>query len=109
MQKQLNNNNNKMNTNLKIGYDYHNLDNYSQLVNINYDGLEVNEISNIYTLKALKNVIDYYSMLLKDLESELLSTKGKIIIFINNKFKVSKLNFTNVSESLQQQIKEQIK
>jgi hypothetical protein len=98
-----------MNTNLKIGYDYHNLDNYSQLVNINYDGLEVNEISNIYTLKALKNVIDYYSMLLKDLESELLSTKGKIIIFINNKFKVSKLNFTNVSESLQQQIKEQIK
>jgi hypothetical protein len=98
-----------MNTNLKIGYDYHNLDNYSQLVNINYDGLEVNEISNIYTLKALKNVIDYYSMLLKDLESELLSTKGKIVIFINNKFKVSKLNFTNVSESLQQQIKEQIK
>jgi hypothetical protein len=91
--------------NSKIGYDFHKLSTSYDIVEINYEGKSGSEISNIYTLKALKEIIELYKTLLKNVESELMSVGGKVVLFINRDFNSIKPKFENMPIKLQQKIK----
>lgn len=92
-------------TNSKIGYDYHKIDNIYDIVDVNYDGISAHEISNIYTLKVLRKIIELYKTLLRDVESELLSVNGKVLLNINRGFNNIESEFINIPVSLQHKIK----
>jgi hypothetical protein len=91
--------------NSKIGYDYHKIDNVYDIVDVNYDGISGREISNIYTLKVLREIIELYKTLLKNVEGDLLSVRGKVILCINRDFDCIKPQFVNIPVSLQRKIK----
>ena len=91
--------------NSKIGYDYHKLDNVYDIVEVNYEGLSGMEISNIYTLKVLKEIIELYKTILKNVESELLLVKGKVVLYINRDFDSIQTQFVNIPMALQRRIK----
>jgi hypothetical protein len=91
--------------NSKIGYDYYKLDTVYDIVDVNYEGLSGMEISNIYTLKVLKEIIDLYKTILKNVEGELLSVQGKVVLFINRDFDSIQTQFVNIPMSMQRRIK----
>jgi hypothetical protein len=91
--------------NSKIGYDYHKIDNVYDIVEVNYDGLNGGEISNIYTLKVLREIIELYKTLLENVEGELISVKGKVVLIINRDFNSIEPEFVNIPSSLQLKIK----
>ena len=81
--------------NSKIGYDYHRLSTSYDIVDVNYEGKTGSEISNIYTLKVLKEIIELYKTLLKNVESDLMSVRGKVVLVINRDFNSIKPKFQN--------------
>jgi hypothetical protein len=91
--------------NSKIGYYYHRIDNVYDIVEVNYDGLNGREISNIYTLKVLREIIELYKTLLKNVEDDLLSVRGKVVLSINRDFNSIEPEFVNIPSSLQRKIK----
>ena len=91
--------------NSKIGYDYHKIDSTYDIVDVNYDGLSGREISNIYTLKVLREIIELYKTLLKNVEGDLLSVKGKVVLYINRDFNCIQPQFVNIPLTLQRKIK----
>ncbi len=92
-------------TNSKIGYDCHKIDNLYDIVEVNYDGISGCEISNIYTLKVLRKVIELYKTLLLDVESDLLSVNGKVVLNINRDFNSIESEFVNIPDNLKRKIK----
>lgn len=91
--------------NSKIGYDYHRLSTSYDIVDVNYEGKTGSEISNIYTLKVLKEIIELYKTLLKNVESDLMSVRGKVVLVINRDFNSIKPKFENMPLKLQQKVK----
>ena len=91
--------------NSKIGYDYHKLDAVYDIVDVNYEGLSGMEISNIHTLKVLKEIIELYKTILKNVESELLLVKGKVVLHINRDFDSIQTQFVNIPMAMQRRIK----
>lgn len=91
--------------NSKIGYEYHRLNTSYDIVDVNYEGKAGSEISNIYTLKVLKEIIDLYKTLLKNVESDLMSVGGKVVLVINRDFNSIKPSFENMPLKLQQKVK----
>ena len=91
--------------NSKIGYDYRRLSTSYDIVDVNYEGKTGSEISNIYTLKVLKEIIELYKTLLKNVESDLMSVRGKVVLVINRDFNSIKPKFENMPLKLQQKVK----
>jgi hypothetical protein len=91
--------------NSKIGYEYHKIDSVYDIVDVNYDGISGVDVSNIYTLKVLKEIIELYKTLLKNVEGELLSVQGKVVLFIKIDFDSIQTQFINIPMSMQRRIK----
>ena len=91
--------------NSKIGYEYHKLNASYDIVDVNYEGKSGSEISNIYTLSVLKEIIELYKTLLKNVESDLMSVRGKVVLVINRDFNSIQPKFENMPKTLQQKVK----
>lgn len=89
----------------KIGYEYHRLDNSFDIVDVNYEGKSGSEISNIYTLKVLKEIIDLYKTLLQNVEIDLKLVRAKVVLCINRDFNCIQPRFENMPKALQQKVK----
>jgi hypothetical protein len=91
--------------NSKIGYDYHKIDSVYDIVDVNYDGINGVDVSNIYTLKVLREIIELYKTLLKNIELEMKSVGGKIVVCINRDFDCVQTQFVNIPMAMQRRIK----
>lgn len=91
--------------NSKIGYDYHKIDSVYDIVDVNYDGLSGVDVSNIYTLKVLREIIELYKTILRNVEGDLLSVRGKVVLSIDRDFNSIETEFVNIPDSLKTKIK----
>jgi hypothetical protein len=69
-------------------------------IEVVYEGMKLEEVSNFYKKKALLNVFEFYQIVLDPLINELQSEELFLRLYIEDSFEIDKIEFFEDSENL---------